>query len=260
MRSLVGIMLAVSAAGAAQAQEAPICTDRPAKANAVCTVPADRVQIETGAIGWSLTDLGETRTELLTIGASFAKFGLSDRSDLQIGFTPYAELTARSGAQSRVSGIGDVVVRYKHRLTGPDAPLQIAAIPFAKLPTASDGLGNGMVEGGLAIPISFALFGPATMTLGPELDVLADADGHGRHLALVNLVNVSAPIAPRLTLAGELWTNLNFDPDGTAEQASADAAVACAVSNDLQLDIGANIGLTRDTPDFEGYIGVSLRF
>jgi hypothetical protein len=259
MRALAGLLLAVSAAGAAQAQDAPICTDRPTKANAVCTVPSGRVQIEIGGIAWSLTDLGGTRTELLTVGASVVKLGLSERSDLQVGFTPYAELRTLNGSHSRVSGIGDVVVRYKHRFSGPEAPVQVAAIPFVKLPTAAAGLGNGRVEGGLAVPIGFAL-GRATITLGPEIDVLADADGHGRHVALVNLVNVSAPIAPRLTLAGELWTSFNFDPDGTAEQASFDAAIAYAASNNLQLDLGANIGLTRDTPDFEGSVGVSLRF
>lgn len=254
------MLLAMAAGGTAQAQEAPICTDRPAKANAVCTVPAGRFQIETNAIGWSLTDLAGTRTELLTIGASVAKLGLDGRSDLQIGFTPYAELRTPNGPRSRVSGIGDVIVRYKRRLTGADSPVQVAAIPFVKLPTAADGLGNGRVEGGIALPIGFALSGGATMTLGPELDLLADADGDGRHLALVNLVNLSAPVAPRLTLAGELWTSVNFEPDGTIEQASLDAALAYAVSRNLQLDLGVNLGLTRDTPDFESYAGISLRF
>ena len=260
MRAPAGLLLAISAAGAARAQEAPICTDRPAKANVVCTVPAGRVQVEMSGIGWSLTDPGGARTELLTFGASVVKLGLNERSDLQIGFTPYAELRTPNGSQRRASGIGDVVVRYKHGLTGPGAPVQVAAIPFVKLPTAANGLGNGRLEGGMAVPISFGLPGSATMTLGPELDVLADADGNGRHLALVNILNVSGPIGSRLTLAGEIWTNLNFDPDGTIEQASLDVAVAYAVSNDLQLDIGANIGLTRETPDVETYVGVSVRF
>ncbi len=255
-----GLLLILSAAGEAQAPEAPVCTDRPAKANAVCTVPAGRVQIETNAIGWSLAKVDGARTELLTVGASVAKLGLSERSDLQIGFTPYAELRTGGGLRSRASGIGDVAVRYKHRLTGMSAPVQIAAIPFVKLPTAADGLGNGKVEGGVALPISFALVGPAILTLGPELDLLADTDGDGRHLALVNLVNVSGPVAPRITVVGEVWTNFNFDPDGTARQASFDAAVAYAVSSDLQLDFGANVGLTRATPDFESYAGISLRF
>ncbi len=74
-------------------------------------------------------------------------------------------------------------------------------------------------------------------------------------MAIVNLVNVAGPIAPRLTLAGELWTNVNFDPAGTIKQASADVALAYAVSDDLQLDAGANFGLTRDTPDVEIYVG-----
>jgi len=78
----------------------------------------------------------------------------------------------------------------------------------------------------LALPISFTLAGPVTATLGPEVDLLADADGHGRHPALIQLVNLSAPIAPRLALIGELWFSWNFEPDGTVRQASADLAAA----------------------------------
>ena len=98
------------------------------------------------------------------------------------------------------------------------------------------------------------------MTLGPEVDVLADGDGHDRHLGLVNLVNVPLPLTPRVTVAGELWSNFNFDPAGTLKQASADAALAYAVLNRLQLDAGANLGLTRETPDVEIYAGVSIRY
>lgn len=261
MKRAAAFLFAISAAGAAHARETPICTDRPTKANAVCTVPAGEVQLETGALGWTLTEAAGARTELLTLGASFAKFGLSDRSDLQLGFTPFAELTSRAGeAFDRISGFGDILVRYKHRLTLEAAEVQVAVIPFVKLPTAGAGLGNDKVEGGLAVPVSFNLAGPVTMTLGPELDYLADADGRGRHPALVNIVNLSLPITPRLTLIGELWTNFNFDPAGTVEQASADAAAAYAVSGNFQIDAGVNFGLTSETADLELYAGASIRF
>lgn len=262
MKRAVLLILFLPISGTAQAQEtSPICTDRPTKANAVCTLPPGAFQLETSAIGWTLTEAGGSRSELLTLGSSVAKVGLSDRSDLQIGFTPFAELTGQdAGASDRVSGLGDILVRYKHRVTRGGAPVQVAVIPFVKLPTAAAGLGNDKVEAGLAVPISFALAGSVTMTLGPEVDLLADADGGGRHLALVNLVNLSFPVAPRLTLIGELWTNFNFDPGGTVEQASADAAFAYAVSDDLQLDIGANAGLTTETADLELYAGLSFRF
>lgn len=261
MKPFAPFVIALALAGPAWAEDAPICTDRPAKANAVCTVPAGRFQVETSALGWTLTKGGAGRTELLAIGSSFAKVGLTDRSDLQIGLTPFAKLTSRAaGASGRVSGFGDLSVRYKHRLTAADAEVQLAVIPFVKLPTAADGLGNHAIEGGVALPVALALAGPATMTLGPELGLLADADGSGRHASLTNVVNVSVPIAPRWTLAGELWTNFNFDPAGTIEQASADAAVAHSLSKDLQLDAGANFGLTAATADLEIYLGLSFRF
>jgi hypothetical protein len=260
MRRLSGLALAACAAGSANAADAPICPDRPGKANAVCTVPAGRVQLEIVGVDWSMTRSGGTRVELLTAGASYVKLGVSDASDLEIGLTPYSALTTRDRTGRRVSGIGDVVIRFKQRLTGAEARVQVAWIPFVKLPTAAHGLGNGAVEGGVAVPVSFKLSGQVTMTLGPELDALADSPGKGRHLALVNLVNVSAPIAERVTLSGEYWSNVNFQPSGTIRQASADAALAYAPSKDVQLDVGANLGLTPATPDVEFYVGLSLRF
>lgn len=219
------------------------------------------LQVETGLAAWSLAKAGGTRTELLTLGLSVVKIGITDRSDLHFGVTPYAEFEAKAlGWRSRVSGFGDMIVRYKQRLTANGASVQAGIIPFVKLPTAAKGLGNDKLDGGLAVPISFALSGPVTMTLGPEVDLLADTDVEGHHPAIVNLINVSGPITPRLTTAGELWANVNFDPAATIRQASADAALAYAVSNDVQLDAGTNVGLTRGTPGVEFYAGVSFRF
>lgn len=241
-------------------QPVPICTDRPTKANATCTVPAGKFQLETSAATWSRIRGGGATTDVLQIGSSLFKFGLSDRSDLQIGFAPFVRSETRTaGAESALTGVGDVTLRYKHRVTGAASGVQVAIIPFVKLPTARRGIGNGKAEAGLAVPISLAV-GPATLTFGPEADLLADTDGKGHHVALVNLVNLAGPIAPRLTLVGEVWTMTNFDPAGTVTLASVDAALAYAVSPTFQLDLGANFGLTRDTADAELYAGLSLRF
>jgi hypothetical protein len=125
---------------AAAAGVPPICTDRPTKANATCTVPAGKVQVETSLAGWSLTKVEGARTELLSLGSTAAKVGLTDRSDLQLGLTPYVELTTRvGGSRDEVSGVGDVVVRYKHRLTADASKVQVGVIPFVKLPTAKPG-------------------------------------------------------------------------------------------------------------------------
>lgn len=255
MRSILFLPL-LALPAAARAEEAPICTDRPTKANAVCTVAAGQWQIESSAADWQRLEDGGSETEILLIAPTFVKLGLTARSDVEVGLSPYVRVTVDGG---RASGFGDTIVRYKHRLTGDGAKVQIAAIPFVKLPTAHRDIGNGKVEGGLAVPISFALAGPVTMTLGPEVDVLDDGDGTGRHAAIVQIVNLSAPVAPRLTVVGELWGSWNFDPAGSVRQASADVAAAYAVTSKLQLDAGANFGLTRATADIHLYAGASIR-
>lgn len=262
MRALtIWALAALPFASPAFAEEAPICTDRPTKANAVCTVPVGQWQLEGSAVAWSQTKAGGTETDVLVLGSSVVKLGLSDRSDLQIGLTPYIRSTIEAGGlKSRVSGFGDLIVRYKHRLTADDAAVEVGLIPFVKLPTADRDIGNGKVEGGLAVPISLATGSPVTVVFGPELDLLADADGDGHHAALVNLVNLSAPIGSGLTIYGELWTMTNFDPADTVTLASADAALTYLVSGNFQLDAGANFGLNRNSADIELYAGISLRF
>ena len=235
----------------------PICADRPAKANGTCTVPVGHVQVEAGLVGWSLVKVAGTRTTVLTLAPTTIKYGLTSSSDLEVAVTPSAKMQVKHGAS--VSGFGDTLLRYKQRLTTEAASVQVALIPFVKVPTARHAMGNGKVEGGLAVPISFSLPKGVTMTLGPEADLLADADGHVGHLGIINLVNIAGPVAPRLTLAGELWSNFNVDPAGTARQASADASLAYAVSSNMQLDAGANVGLTSDSPDLELYGGLSVR-
>lgn len=109
-------------------------------------------------------------------------------------------------------------------------------------------------------PIALPLPGGFSLTLGPELDVLADADGAGHHGALINLVNMAHPLGSKMTVAFELWDSVNRDPSGTIRQRSADVALSYLVGPALQLDVGANIGLTHDTPDRQLYLGFSTRF
>ena len=246
-------LFALAAAAAAQ----PICADRPAKANAVCTVPAGRFQMEVGAVDWTRIKEGGATVDSTTVGSSLFKLGLDDRSDLEINLTPYVKIKGDGGS---ASGFGDTIVRYKYRLTDDSAPVQLALLPFVKLPTAKHDIGDGKVEGGLAVPVSFALAGPVSATLGPEVDALADVDGHGYHPALVNVLNLTAAVTTRLSISGELWSSINLDPVETISQASADVATAYVIGNDVQLDAGANFGLTRETPDLEFYAGVSARF
>jgi hypothetical protein len=257
----MGVLFALLASSAAMAPDLTICADRPSKANGTCTVPVGHWQLEVSGPDWTrMRDSGE-QVDGTSIGQTFIKLGLSDHSDIEVGFTPYVHVSASGGGTHvGVSGIGDAVVRYKHRLSGPDSPAQVGLLPFVKLPTASHDIGNGKAEGGIAAPASFAVPGGLTVTIGPEIDALSDADGHGYHAALANLVNLGFAPSDKVALSAEIWNNLNFERHGTVRQWSADASAAFLPTKRIQLDVGANFGLSRATPDIELYAGASILF
>jgi hypothetical protein len=245
----------------AAAEIGPICTDRPTKSNFACTVPKGHVQIEADAFNWLSNSAGGTRTDQMLFTNPTFKYGLTSSSDIQLNWVPFTRVRSRDsdGNVTTLSGIGDVTLRFKQRLTPAEGAFQLALLPFVKLPTARVGIGNGQVEGGVAMPINIGVPGGWTITLGPQIDILADFDGDGYHAGFTGLVNIAKQFG-QFTLYNELWTNQNFDPAGTVRQYSYDTSLAWLPRPTLQIDVGANVGLNASTPDLVLYTGVSILF
>jgi hypothetical protein len=259
--ALATALLPVSAAAIA-ADEQPICPDRPSKSTGPCTVPQGKWQIETGLVDWSTDTSGGVTDDNIAWGNTAIKYGISGNADLELWLTPLeTEHVHGGGVHEHHSSFGDTLVRVKYELTKDSAPVQIALDPFVKIPTANHQLGNGKVEGGLLVPIQVPVpKSPLTIALDPEVDLLADQDGHGRHLATQQVVNLGLQVNDKLSLSTEIWAMWDWDATGTGKQVSADGSIAYLVTKDLQLDAGANFGLNRQTPDVELYTGVSVRF
>lgn len=243
------------------AAEAPICTDRPTKSNFACTVPAGRFQIESDVVFHSVQRGGATRADVTLFTNPTVKYGVGDGTDVEANVAPLVRVRTRAGGVvARQESVGDLTLRVKQRFTPTDKPVQFAVIPYVKVPTAERGVGNREWEGGVIAPANIPLPRGFTLTLAPQLDLLLDADGRGRHVQFQQVVNLGRQIAPDLTLYGELWAARNFDPAGTTRQYSADAALAWLATPTLQLDMGGNFGLNRATPDAQVYLGLSTRF
>jgi len=255
-------VLLLCAGGAASAEDLTVCADRPGKATATCTVPADHWQIETGLADWSLQKAGGERDTSLAIGETTIKLGLTEASNIEVDVAPWERATSRSGAaHDSASGFGDVNILYKQRLTASEAPLQVSALPFVKAPRANRSLGTGEWEGGFLLPIGYAIpSSPLSLAFTPEMDLLADGDGHGHHLAMTQVMDLGWQATSQLNLSAELWGQWDWDPAGTTRQYSADTALAYLVGNRVQLDAGANFGLNRNTPDVELYAGFAELF
>jgi hypothetical protein len=258
----IAAMVLATSGPAAAADEQPICADRPGKSTPTCTVPAGHFQLETGLGDWSLQKADGERDTSLAIGETVFRYGLTDHSDIELDVTPWQRSTSRGpGFHDSESGFGDLTFIYKHRITAKDSAVQLALYPEVKIPTAKHSLGNGKWEGGLLVPIDYSIPNSRLgLNLTPEIDWVADSDGNGHHAAMVQVVSLGWQVSDKLSVSGDVWSQWDWDPAGTTQQVSADGSVAYLLSDDVQLDAGANFGLNRQTPDVELYGGVAKRF
>ncbi len=240
----------------------PICTDRPTKAFVACTVPKGDIQIESDAINWTRMTSDGTREDTILYTSPTFKYGLTKHSDIEVTLTPYETVRTRmpDGSTDTVGGFGDVYFRLKQKLTADDSKTQISLIPSIKAPTAKSSIGDGKWEGGLTAPINIPLPAKFTLTLGPEIDIIANDERPGYHIELTSLVNISHPIGKKINVYAEFWNDQMLEPGGTVHEYSADVAASYQLSDTLQLDVGGNFGLNAATPDEQLYLGISSRF
>jgi len=236
-------------------------TDRPPKANSPYTVDAGHFQYETDLVvfGYGTTD-GTTPRDWTLLDPTL-KVGLTNTIDAELQITPFQSVTTKTAAaRVSLSGFGDSVGRIKFNVLGDDqGAVSIALLPYIKFPTARYGLGNGKVEGGLILPLSFSAPAGFTIIVMPEGDFLKNDVGNGYHGALDFLVNVSHALDKRWTIYTEIFTTQSFDSQYFPAY-TFDAGLTYAITPNWQFDLGGNFGLNRVTPRDQVYAGLSQRF
>ncbi|MEO7503643.1 MAG: transporter [Sphingomicrobium sp.] len=247
-------LLLLMAAPAAAADPPAFCTDRPGLATGTCTAAAGTFQLESSLAEWSRSDTGRE----LRLGPSVLRYGFDDRTEVQLGFTPFDQVRTFGAARHR--GVGDVTVAFKHRFSDPDAATSIALLPFVKLPTARDPIGNGRWEGGLLVPMQAPLAGPLSLTLTPEADWNANGDGNGHHARLSSAASLGLTLSPRWSAALDGQVGRERDGGVTAWDATVGLSAAFLATPTLQLDSEVDVGLTSGTPETTLKTGVSARF
>lgn len=239
------------------------CADRPGKATPPCILDAGHLQLEIGLIDVSRQHEDGARDNTYAIGASELRIGVSKRSEIEIGWTPWAiERTRDVTGANRHAGVGDLILGFRTALTNPDgAGVAISLRPFVTAPTATHQMGAGGWEGGMMLPISAPLPHQWSLGLTPEVDVARNASGRGTHPAWSGTIAVGHGLGP-VALGAELWGAVDDDPIGRTRRASFDLTAAWAPSflTDVQFDSGVNAGLDSHTPRLELYAGVSRRF
>jgi hypothetical protein len=259
----LGLLAAMAVAQGAVAEERPLCADRPGKATPPCITDVGHLQVEAGLVDWSRQNQDGERIDTLALGGVELRTGLTRRSEIELGWTAWSRADDRiAGATTRTRGVGDLFLGLRTALSDPDKDgPQVALEPYVTAPTATHGQGAGGWEGGLIAPVSLPLTQGFALGMSPQLAVKRDPAGGGTHLDWSAAASVSRGFGP-VSLAVELWGDVDDQSGGAVTQVSADAAAAWTPASvpDLQLDLGVNLGLNRNTPDEEIYAGVVRRF
>lgn len=242
-------------------------TDRPDKTESAYTVDAGHFQIEADVVSYSYDHDKANGADTVVKAWSFApvnlKVGLNNRIDFQTVIETYSTVDTEdraAGTKESQSGFGDITTRLKINLWGNDGgKTAFAAMPFVKIPTNQDQLGNNSVEGGIILPLAIELprgFGLGLMT---EFDLIRDGVGSGFHPEFINSITISHDLVGNLGGYAEFFSSVSAE-SGADWIGTVDLGLTYGLTDDIQLDAGVNIGVTKAAEDFNPFIGISFRF
>ncbi len=244
-----------------------LSTDRPDKTESAYTVDAGRFQIESDLLSYSsdhdTADGADTQVDAWSVAAVNVKAGLLNWMDLQLVLDTYNHVTTDDRLTSQKvtqSGLGDLTTRLKMNVWGNDGgKTALAVMPFVKIPTNQDDLGNDDVEGGIIIPLAIEL--PAGWGLGlmTEVDFVRNRADDGYSTDFVNTVTFSHDIVGNLGGYVELFTLISSESN-TDWIGTFDMGLTYGLTDDIQLDAGINIGITESAEDYNPFLGLSWRF
>src|SRR6266566_2716636 len=216
-----------------------ITTDRPDKTESPFTVDSGHFQIEADILNYTYDRYNPARTdsrvETLRIAPMNLKVGLCNDVDLQLVLETYESVRTHdltTGAVRKNRGFGDILIRTKWNAWGNDGgTTAFGVMPYVKLPTNQDKLGNDSVEGGAIFPFALELPAGWSMGLMTQLDLVHDASGSGNHPEFLNSVTFGHDIIGNLAGYAEFFS-----------------AVSTESGSDWigTVDVGLTYGLTRD--------------
>jgi hypothetical protein len=235
-------------------------TDRPDTTESAYTVDAGHYQIEMSFFDYNRNRSNGERTDTWTFGTMNLKAGLCDQADLQVVFDSYTEERTRTaGITETVSGFSDVTLRLKANLWGNDGgKTAFAIMPFVKIPTRTE-LSNDQWEGGVILPLAISLTDRIGFGVMLQADFVHDDERGGYDVEWLHTATLGFDLTEQLGMyieyAGVASHEETFD-----YQATFDAGVTYAVTDNLVFDAGIRVGLNEATDDFGVFTGMSIRF
>jgi hypothetical protein len=236
---LAGLGPALHGAAAAEASATP---QRPSLSFNTLTAPARRFEME---IGGSVAD-GADALPL------FLKYGLTDRTELEVGFDGVRRVDTAGGP---VTSQGDLSLWIRTRPSWGHGGRSVAGLGWVKAPTARDGAGSGKIDAGVIGVLSLPL-GRQSLDANLWVSALGREDGTtlGQAQGILTL-NLPGP-GDWSSFAEIAWQRTAGEGDG----GFFDAGVAFAASPRAVFNAAAGAGWSEGYPDWVVTAGWAILF
>lgn len=244
-------------------EQRPLCPDRPGLGTPACTTAPGAIMLEIGLADWSRNQDIATRSDTLVAGDALLRVGLTPSLEAQIGWTAFGyahEEDRLTGRTTDRSGTGDVMIALRQNMKNPDGSgFAVAAMPYVTLPIGHSAIGAGDWSLGFQLPLSLEA-GPISLGLTPHIDGTVDSDGKGRHLAYGTVAGVGFALSDAVAMTVEMSATRDRDPGGHITELLGGVSAGWQPDANRQWDIGVNVGLNRNSPDVQLYVGITQRF
>ena len=246
--------LALLVAAPAVAQQARFCPNRPDLGSGACTTEPGRVLVELSVLDAERDPSGDTTL----IGDVLVRTGLGNSTELQIGWTA---LGLARGGGDRATGIGDIRLGLRQNLIDPTGEqFAVAVEPFVTLPVGRQPIGRDGASYGVAVPVGIPLNDSWDIGVTGQASAEPDADGRGRHLALLGIAGLGYTVTDQVGVVGELSVERDDDPGDATTELLAAGSIAWRPRDLLQIDLLVAAGLNRVSPNVRVVLGGAILF
>lgn len=233
--------------------------DRPDKTEGPYTVDAGHFQYEADLMHYAVhRDEDGTLTQIWAFNTMNLKVGLTNRMDFQVIVPTYNTLSI-SHAPWGYHGYSDTYLRLKYNVFGNEGgAIAFGVMPYIKIPTAEDGLGNKRTDGGIIFPFSLSL--PENWTSG-FMFVYSKARNDANenyHSELISSWTLHHPIPVRMDGFVEIFSR-SSNESGSSWVATFDVGFVYPLASNVKVDSGIYFGLTPAADDYSPFVGLSFR-
>jgi hypothetical protein len=236
-------------------------TNRPTVTEGPFTVDAGHFQIELSFVEFTHDHDHGLLTDQLNVMPSGVRIGVFNNFEVDVMFEPYLNslIHGNQASSQRQTGTGDTQIRGTLNLWGNDGGATAGGIfAFISLPTASGGFGTNHVQGGVSLPVAMNLPGGFQAQAMVECDFDRNARNTGNGVDLIHTVTIGHDLLPHI---GGYIEYVGISPVSTGNTYLSyfNTGFTYALTADVQLDMGINIGISARADDYTGFAGLSFR-